>query len=223
MQTTVAQRLRITYGKSGPTRFIGHLDILRTWERVLHRARLPLTWTKGFNRRPRTQFAAPLSLGHTGGAELLDVWLDAVIAPEEAQERLTGAMPPGLAVQSVAEVAVKQPALPVLVREAAWQIVLTHDPVSADFLRDQIGRFLAQESHLTRKGNKAKAAEYDLRPLVLQLTLAPESDPLTLHLHGLAQEGRTARPDDLLRALGLDPFDCHIHRTALILDDAALV
>ena len=48
-----AQRLRLTFSKDGPARFISHLDLARALERALNRAALPVAYTQGFNRRPR--------------------------------------------------------------------------------------------------------------------------------------------------------------------------
>ena len=48
MTTERPQRLRVTYRKAGALRYVGHLDLMRTWERALRRARLPLAYTQGF-------------------------------------------------------------------------------------------------------------------------------------------------------------------------------
>ena len=65
MQTIVVQRLRMQFSKVGPTRFIGHLDLARTLERSSNRARLPMAYTLGFNKRMRLQLAPALPLGFT--------------------------------------------------------------------------------------------------------------------------------------------------------------
>ncbi len=41
-QALTQQRLRIQFGKQGALRYVGHLDLATTWERVLRRAELPL-------------------------------------------------------------------------------------------------------------------------------------------------------------------------------------
>lgn len=221
MQSIVVQRLRVTYAKIGPTRFIGHLDVIRTWERTLNRARLPVAYSQGFNRRPRMQFAAPLSLGHTGEAELVDLWMQAAVPPEQALAQLRAAAAPGLPVVHVAETAIKQPALPALLRAAHYRIELAHEPPDPADLAARVAAWLAQPTAPMRRGGKADGRAYDLRPLVLDLALTPGSDPPQLTLHVTAEEGRTGRPDDLLRALGFDPADARICRTALVLDATA--
>ncbi|MCP4361343.1 MAG: hypothetical protein GY796_25315, partial [Chloroflexi bacterium] len=56
----------------------------------------------------------------------------------------------------------------------------------------------------------------DLRPLILDLALTQTSDHLPhIYMHLMLQPGLTGRPDELLLTLGLDPLDCHIHRTKI--------
>ena len=71
----VAQRLRITFGKSGALTYTSSLDVAKIWERVLRRAGLPIMYTQGFNTRPRIQLAMPLPLGITSECEILDIAL----------------------------------------------------------------------------------------------------------------------------------------------------
>ena len=77
------QRLRITYRKDGPARHVGHLDVMRTWERAIRRAKLPLAYTQGFSPHARIALAAPLPVGTIGERELMDIWLDEPAGPPE--------------------------------------------------------------------------------------------------------------------------------------------
>ncbi len=46
------QRIRITYARGEATKFVGHLDLIRFWERAFRRAELPLAYSEGFNPPP---------------------------------------------------------------------------------------------------------------------------------------------------------------------------
>jgi radical SAM-linked protein len=69
-------RYRMEYAKTRALRFIGHLDMLRVWERTFRRARLPLAHTLGFHPHPRMNIGAALPLGFTSDCELIDFWLE---------------------------------------------------------------------------------------------------------------------------------------------------
>jgi radical SAM-linked protein len=75
MKANYVQRLRLVFAKDGPARFIGHLDLARTLERMLNRAQIPLAYTQGYNPRPRMQLATALPLGFTSECEIADIWL----------------------------------------------------------------------------------------------------------------------------------------------------
>src|SRR5258708_16341321 len=70
------QRLRITFGKLGSQRYIGHLDLAKTWERILRRAEISLSYSQGFSAHPKIQLATALPLGITCECELMYVSLD---------------------------------------------------------------------------------------------------------------------------------------------------
>lgn len=215
MQANYVQRLRITFSKDGPARFIGHLDLARTLERSLNRAMIPLAYTQGYNRQPRMQFAAALPLGFTSTCELADIWLLEEVDPAEAERRIILKMAPGLDVRQVIDVPLAEPPLQMLVAQAAYQVVFL-DPVDGEALRHEVVTFLADRSHMRERRGKV----YDLRPLVLDLVVLPDDDGgwcLKMDLSLLP--GRTGRPDEVLEVLGVDPLSTRIQRTALVLAD----
>ena len=57
----MTQRLRVTFAKEGPLRWVAHLDLMRTWERAIRRAVLPLTYSQGFSPHAKIALAAPLA------------------------------------------------------------------------------------------------------------------------------------------------------------------
>src|SRR3972149_7725894 len=97
MTEVEAARYRITFAITHAMRYVGHLDLLRAWERTLRRAELPLAYTQGFHPHPRIQIAAALPLGCTAAAELMDLWLEddlAAGAPREGRGGGASARPP---------------------------------------------------------------------------------------------------------------------------------
>ncbi|MBA7542465.1 hypothetical protein ES705_34786 [subsurface metagenome] len=65
------QRLRIRFCRGQEVKFISHLDILRLWQRALHRAGISVAYSEGFSPHPRISLAAPLPIGVTSQAELM--------------------------------------------------------------------------------------------------------------------------------------------------------
>lgn len=222
MQSPVIQRIRIKFGKIGPTRFIGHLDLARTWERALNRAKIPMAYTQGFNRRPRMQFASALQLGVTSECEYIDLFLQEVVDADAVKKRLIEKMAPGVVVYSAEVVGLKGKALPTLPTVASFRVELTHVGLDSAELQQRVNTLLAQSEILREKrGRKNKGKQYNLRPLIVDLSIKPESNPAQMTMTLTASEGKTGRPDELLSALEIDPFDTRIHRTNLILKSDA--
>src|SRR5574339_572466 len=93
---TSKQRLRIRYTRDETLKYIGHLDMARTWQRIARRANLPLAYSEGFNPPPRMSFAAALPVGCTSDHEELDLVLSPPLAIAEVQAQLDRALPLGM-------------------------------------------------------------------------------------------------------------------------------
>lgn len=217
MQANYVQRLRMKFSKIGPTRYISHLDLARALERALNRARVPVSYTQGYNPRPRMQFASALPLGFTSEAELADIWLEEEIDPAAAPEQIMSRMAPGILVHEVWEVPLDAPAMQASTLETAY-VAMVDDVSDRAELRQRVENLLAAESVVRERRGK----EYDLRPLILELKVdEDEDDHLLLTMRLLLQPGKTGRPDEVLDALGLDPLSVRVRRTDIVLEDGA--
>lgn len=220
MEATYVQRLRVTFTKTGPTRFISHLDIARTWERALNRAKMPVTYSQGFNRRPKIQFATATPLGMTSQCELMDVWLDETVKPAVAHEQMMSRMAPGITVLDVTEVDLSGAALQTLTRETTYVAQLPAELITFEALQQKAADLLAAEALPRERFIKRRRKKYDLRPLIIDLQaeqLNEDTSQLTMRL--VLEPSKTGRPDELLKELGVDPLDVRIHRTEMVLVD----
>ena len=201
-------RYRITFGKGRELRFTGHLDLHRAWERTLRRAEIPLAYSEGFNPRPKINIGAALPLGCTSEADLVDVELTQAVEIAELAEALNVAAPPGLTVSEIATVAHGTPKLQKLITSSEYLIPVPDQ--DRRILQARIQAILAADKLPRARRNK----KYDLRPLIEDLSL---SEPMELRLQLAARSGATGRPDEVLRALELDPTPLLPHRARLVL------
>lgn len=213
-QPLTQQRIRIRFGKDGPLRFVGHLDLARTWERVLRRAQAPLEYSQGFTPRPRMQFAAALPLGVSSESEYLDVWLTERLDDPSATAwigRLQATSPQGLTVLAIEDVPIKGAALPTLVTHAEYRVTPLDPTLNGDDLAAKAATLLAADK-IERV--RANGRRYNLRPLIL--SLAPD-DTGSLIAHLVTGDEGAGRIDELASALGLDLVRVRAHRTQLFL------
>ncbi len=210
-------RLRVVYSHGPQLQYISHLDLIRVFERAMRRARLPLAYTQGFNARPRISMAAPLPVGMAGEQELADFYLTETVSPEEFRSRLAPQLPPGLAILSVEEVPRQGPSLASLVRAARYRAELPAG-CPLDEVQQRIDRLL-QEAALprTRRAKKGRPTDYDLRPLIQELTAEPGAEGPVVRMTLTALPGATGRPEEVLDALGYPPTEAAIVREEIIL------
>jgi radical SAM-linked protein len=167
------RRFRLTFSKGEPVRYISHLDLMRTWERILRRAGLKLAHSQGFNPRPRLVFAAPLSVGVTSDAEIVDVVVEDELTADEILARVRPALPPGIELRGAVETPLDAPAVMGNVLAADYVV----DLASATSLQDRLADLLARDSAPYERIRKGVSKQSDMRPAVLNLW-APVPLPL---------------------------------------------
>ena len=80
--------VRLKFRKVGKLQYISHLDLQRTFMRVIVRACIPAWYTKGFNPHAKLVFSTPMSVGTESEYEFLDIRIDKKMSPEEIMKRL---------------------------------------------------------------------------------------------------------------------------------------
>ena len=212
----MAQRLRVTFAKEGPLRWVAHLDMMRTWERTIRRAVLPLSYSQGFSPHAKIALAAPLPVGLEGSGELIDIWLDEAVALPDVAKRLNEVMPPGLSISEVAEVSENLPSMQSCLKAARYEAVFGADVADRAALTQAVERLLGLDELAWEEQRGEKARRYDIRATILELTVREQGDgALLLELHLSLEEGRTGRPAQVLKALALDTEPGAITRTAI--------
>ncbi len=88
--------VRIRFARSGPAEYLGHLDMMRLFERSLRRAGIPLAYSQGYNPRPHLVFALPLGVGVAAEAEILDIETRGPFDPDLLVTQLSGVLPEGV-------------------------------------------------------------------------------------------------------------------------------
>jgi len=199
-------RVRLTFTKQGALRYTGHLDLHKILERSIRRARLPLAYSQGYHPQPKINLAAALPLGFSSRAEVMDIWLNEDV--ENVASTLQSSVPPGLTILDAKPVDDREPSLQSQVIAAEYEVEIT-EADSASGLTDKIASVLESES-IPRVRRKK---EYDLRPLIEELTLTSEN---RLFMRLTAREGATGRPEEVLEVLEIPQEVTRIERTRLL-------
>lgn len=208
------QRLRLTFSRGEAVKYITHLDLMRTWERALRRAGVPVSYSEGFSPHAQIAMAAPLPVGTTSDAELMDVFLDERMTPKAFSECVAQQLPAGLGLVRVREVALSLPSLQSDVRSARYDVDVPG--AALDAAAAAARAFLAASSMPWQHRREEDVRTYDIRTLVHDIEAAPIDGGVRLAMLLRNDNTGSGRPDQVVLALGLSQ-PARIHRTALVL------
>ncbi len=210
-------RLRIRFSRGEELKFLSHLDLMRLWERALRRARIPLAYSQGYTPHPQISLAAPLAVGVTSEAELMDVHLSRWTTPRLFQVQVQEQLPQGIELLEVWQIGLKVPSLQSQVKFAEYRVEIGTDRTSQE-IQQSLTSLLRTDRlpwyHMRDTGSK----RYDLRALIEDLWLIEHRDSLcVLGMRLRCDEKGSGRPEQVTKALGFSQHPKSIHRTALLL------
>ena len=209
-------RLRLRFKRGPEIKFISHLDIIRLWQRAFRRAGIPLAYSEGFNPHPRISLAAPLALGVTGEAELMDIFVAKQVSPHNLEAAVSRQLPPGMEILQVYQIVTTLPSLQSQIRYAEYM-------VEAETEKDEketeaaLASLLSKEHVPWQHQRDTGPRSYDLRALVNDLWLISwRSGYCTIGMRLRCDSGGSGRPEQMAKALGFNQ-PRSIHRSRLIL------
>ena len=160
--------IRVRFGKEGALRFIGHLDVLRTFQKIFRRAGIPMAYSQGFSPHPIMSFALPLGLGLSSEGEYLDAEIEDGMTAAEILFRLHGATSDELPVYAVRILPEKAGNAMASVGRASYRLEIPEDGAAA--VTAAAEKLLAETSHFIDKKTKTQTVSFDLRPCIYELT-----------------------------------------------------
>jgi len=212
------QRLRLKFSRGEELKFLSHLDLMRLWERALRRAGLPLAYSEGFTPHPQIALAAPLLVGVTSDAELMDVSLSRWISPQSFVAQIEKQLPYGIALLEAWPVGPKIPSLQSQVRFVEYRVEVETGKGCQE-VELALKSFLAMKELPWHHHRDTGDRYYDLRALVDDLRLIDCQGALcVLAMRLRCDEKGAGRPEQVTKALGFSKRPKSIHRTNLILD-----
>lgn len=213
-----ARLIRLKFAKQHALRFISHLDLMRLFERVFHRAGIPLAYSQGFHPHPKIAFGPPLALGLVSESEYVDVQYQDLSVPE-FMTRLQSALPPGLVILASKPLYGKGQSLCALVNRIDYEITF---PANFEFspIQTAIQRFNATSEFRVIRQRENLMQSVDIAPFILNFNLNPT--PATLVVITRLENGKTVRVDEILsNVLGLTPqqaANCLVKRQEMYIE-----
>ncbi len=188
--------VRVRYARRGLMRFLGHLDVLRLWERTLRRARFPVAFTEGYHVHPKLSFSPPLPLGAESEAEYVDVFLSGAVS-EANIHALARALPEGMELRGYQPFHRKPKPLQASVEAALWECEVA---ASRSLVEDALNWVTQQGSISFRRHERT----VDIRPLILAWRIdGGNKARCSFSLVLRAGDKGSGRPQEFLIAAGM--------------------
>lgn len=159
-------RVRVKFAKRGAMKFIGHLDIMRFFQKAVRRAELPVAFSEGFSPHMIMSFAAPLGVGITSQGEYFDMELTEELSSQELERKLNEQMAEGMEVLSVRRIPEDKASKAMSLVAAADYLVSFREGLALPGWQERLEEFAGQESIVIMRKTKRSEKETDIRPWI---------------------------------------------------------
>lgn len=193
--------VRLKFRKVGNLQYISHLDLQRTFNRVIKRSGIPVWYTKGFNPHMKLVFSSPLSIGTESVCEYLDLSMQGEISCEEIMQRLNRELTDELSIVD-AYIAKRN------FSEIAWAdytCKIFTEGASAEVAESAEKMFKTSPYYMV-KSTKSGDKEIDIVPLIKKIKVTYNQDLIEIKARLSATSTNFLNPQMLITAMK-DRFD----------------
>ena len=210
-------KIRIKFSKTGAVKFIGHLDTMRYFQKLMRRADIPIAYSSGLSPHQVMSFALPLGIGLESDAEYMDIEITEPILSKDALEAMNAASAEGMRVLSFRELPESAGNAMASVASADYLISFREGFEPPFLLKTAFVELMEQEEIIISKKTKRSEQEIDLKPFIYLHEAAEKSVMLRLSCGSVTNIKPELVMDALYRKQGakLDEFGLLIKRLEL--------
>jgi len=161
-------RYLIKFTKESEIKFVGHLDLMRTIQRMMKRSGLPVEYSQGFNPHINLSIAQPLSVGVYSGGDYFDAPLEADVDENTVKDSLNSVAPPGIKILEVSKIRDEENKKVfksmAAIDAASYRIRMRYR--DAANLEKEMDALLGKKDWTILKKSKSGEKEVDIRPMV---------------------------------------------------------
>ncbi|MEW8956131.1 TIGR03936 family radical SAM-associated protein [Clostridium sp.] len=178
-------RYLIKFTKDDSIKFISHLDLLRTLQKIVRRAALPAEYSKGFNPHMSLSIAQPLSVGHYSKGDYMDLILTEDMDIEEVKDRLNKFSNIGIKFLSATAIEIvlnekRVPKAMALIDAADYIIKVKFENPKEKIYH--IEKLLEKDNWEIIKKSKKGEKTVDLKPQIINIDLRYDSEYVIIDL-----------------------------------------
>lgn len=170
-------KIRIKFTKTGPIKYIGHLDVMRYFQKLNRRAEIDVKYSAGFSPHQIMSFAAPLGVGLESYGEYVDIEVNTTMSSKDAIDALNAVSVDGIQVTGYVKLDDKVANAMSCVSAADYKVTIkdNYKPATEN-IKAEFEKFLKQPSIIVEKATKKSVTEVDLRPLIFDAYIDDNND-----------------------------------------------
>lgn len=192
-------RVRIKFSKHGVLRFIGHLDVMRYFQKAIRRAGIDISYTTGFSPHQIMSFAAPLGVGLESNGEYMDIEVNTLTSSKKLTNALNEQMADGIKVLEARLLPDSAGNAMASVAAARYTIAF-REQYQPDFLTESvIEDFLGQDEIIVTKKTKKSESTFDMKPYIFMCSYNEENNAISLTVD--ASSAGNIKPALVIKAL----------------------
>ncbi len=215
-------KIRIKFRKYGVMKFIGHLDIMRYFQKAIRRAEIDISYSGGFSPHMIMSFAAPLGVGITSDGEYVDIEVNSTKSTADSLKALNDTMVEGVEVTGYVLLPDNAKTAMSIVAAADYELSFKEGyeiPADLSAFETAIAKFFtnAKEVLITKQTKKSERI-MDLKPLVYDFEVREKNNKPVFYLNLSTGSTDNVKPELVMEALfqymGLtyNPSAIQIHR-----------
>ena len=165
-------RYLIKFSKGEGIKFISHLDLMRTIQRIIRRSGVPIEYSKGFTPHMALSLAQPLSVGVYSDGEYMDIVLTEEMKVADLLARLNEAAPPTIRFFEATPIEIVENVKRVPQAMAlldAGRYIIKLKLVNEENVEEKMASLLNENAWETLKKSKKGEKMADIKPLVKEL------------------------------------------------------
>lgn len=163
-------KVRIKFAKYGIMKFIGHLDIMRFFQKAVRRAGIDVKYSEGFSPHQIMSFAAPLGVGMESYGEYMDLEILSMTSTEDMKRALNQVMVEGMEILSVTVLPDRAKNAMASVSAASYRLCMKEGGFPVDDLAGKIRDFYGQETIPYTKETKKSVIELNLKQGIYEIS-----------------------------------------------------
>lgn len=202
-------KIRVKFSKHGVLKFIGHLDVMRYFQKAIRRAEIDVAYSTGFSPHQIMSFAAPLGVGLESNGEYLDLEVNSLTSSQDFIQALNAQMADGIEILEAKHLPDKAGNAMASVAAAKYTIRFRQDMCPPEKLFSSIETFYGQDEIIVTKKTKKNEATFDMKPFIFSLEQKNE-EPEAISMLVDASSSGNIKPGLVMQTLyqfcGLD-FD----------------